>query len=135
MQAVAQGAQQYSKRGKLGWTLTALAVVFMVFDGVTKLTRVPQVVQATTVQLGFPAGSIAPIGLLLLGCTLVYLIPRTSVLGALLLTGYFGGATAANVRVGDPLFETMFPVLFAALIWAGLLLREDRLRALLPLRR
>jgi hypothetical protein len=97
--------------------------------------RVPQVVQATTVQLGFPAGSIAPIGLLLLGCTLVYLIPRTSVLGALLLTGYFGGATAANVRVGDPLFETMFPVLFAALIWAGLLLREDRLRALLPLRR
>lgn len=76
--------------------------------------------------------SIAGIGLLLLACTLVYVIPRTAAFGALLLTGYFGGAVAANIRVGDPVFETIFPILFAVLVWAGLMLRDERLRVLLP---
>jgi hypothetical protein len=117
-----------------GRTLSALVVVFLIFDGVTKLMKVTQVVEATA-QLGFRESSIPVIGLLLLACTLVYVIPRPAVLGAILLTGYLGGATAANVRVGHPLFETVFPVLFGVLIWAGLILREDRLRTLLPSRR
>lgn len=112
--------------------LTILAVLFMTFDAIAKVIRAPQAVQATTAQLGFPESAVIKIGLLLLGCTLVYVIPRTAPLGGLLLTGYLGGATAANVRVGDPLFETMFPILFAIWIWATLILRDDRLRVLLP---
>ena len=68
-------------------------------------------------------------------CTVLYLIPRTSVLGAILLTGYLGGAVATHVRVGGPLFSVIFPVIFGVLVWGGLYLREDRLRTLLPLRR
>jgi hypothetical protein len=90
--------------------------------------KVPQVVEATTIQLGFPERTIAGIGLVLLGCTALYVVPRTAALGALLLTAYFGGATAANLRVGDPAFETAFPILFAGVIWAGLMLRDDRVR-------
>lgn len=121
-----------TKKLWVGRMLTILAVLFMTFDAIAKVMRAPQAVQATTVQLGFPESAVIKIGLLLLGCTLVYLIPRTAPLGGLLLTGYLGGATAANVRVGDPLFETMFPILFAIWIWATLILRDDRLRVLLP---
>jgi len=75
------------------------------------------------------------IGIVLLVCTLVYVIPHTSILGALLLTGYLGGAVEAQLRVGNPLFsETLFPVYFALLVWGGLFLRDNRLRALLPFR-
>ena len=119
----------------VGRALTVLAVLFLIFDAVAKLMRVPQAVQATTAQLGFPDRAVVGIGLLLLGCTCVYLIPRTAPLGGLLLTGYLGGATAANVRVGDSVFETIFPILFAVWIWATLILRDDRLRVLLPGRR
>ncbi len=70
----------------------------------------------------------------MLVCTALYAIPRTSVLGAILLTGYFGGATAANVRVGSAAFNTGFPIIFGVLVWLGLFLRESRLRALIPLR-
>ena len=107
--------------------------MFLIFDGVTKLIKVPQVVEATA-QLGFPLSSIPVMGVLLLACTVLYAAPRTTVLGAILLTGYLGGATAANVRVSHPLFETVFPVIFAALIWAGTVLRDGRLRTLIPLR-
>lgn len=134
MQALAVASESWSPKIFVGRALTVLVVVFMIVDGVTKLMKIPQVVQATTVQLGFPERSIPIMGVLLLGYTAVYLVPQTAVLGAVLLTGYLGGATAANVRVADPLFETTFPILFAALIWAGLILRDDRLRALLPLR-
>ncbi len=134
MQALAGASERSRTKVSVGRALTVLAVLFMVFDGVTKLMKIPQVVQATTVQLGFPESSIPVMGLLLLGCTAVYLVPRTAVLGAVLLTGYLGGATAANVRVADPVFETGFPILFAVLIWAALILRDDRLRALIPLR-
>ncbi len=133
MQPLAVASQRSSTKLLAGRAVTALVVLFLIFDGVTKLMKISQVVQATTVQLGFPASSIPIIGILLLGCTAVYVVPRTAVLGAVLLTGYLGGAIAANVRVADPVFETTFPILFAVLIWAGLILRDDRLRALLPL--
>lgn len=113
-----------------GRVLSALAVVFLAFDGAIKLTRVPAVLDAT-VQLGFPLSSIVPIGLTLLACTLIYVIPRTSVVGSVLLTGYLGGAVAAQVRVGHPLFETVFPIIVATVVWAGVFLRDSRARALL----
>lgn len=118
------------------WTgriISALVVLFMVFDGVTKVMKVRQVIEAT-VRIGFPENTIAGIGAALLICTALYVIPRTTVLGAILLTGYLGGATAANVRVGSAAFNTIFPIIFAFLVWLGLLLRECRLRALIPLR-
>ena len=118
------------------WTgriLSALAVLFLLFDGVTKVMKEAHVLAATA-QLGFPKGTIAGIGILLLSCTAVYVIPRTSILGAILLTGYLGGATASQVRVGNPLFESLFPVIFGVAIWAGIFLRDDRLRSLIPLR-
>jgi len=113
-----------------GRVLSALAVVFLAFDGAIKLMKLPAVLDAT-VQLGFPLSSIVPIGLTLLVCTLIYVIPRTSVVGSVLLTGYLGGAVAAQARVGHPLFETVFPIIVAAVVWAGVFLRDRRVRALL----
>lgn len=119
------------------WTgriLSGLVVLFMVFDGATKVIQRPQVVEATT-RIGFPVGSIVGIGLVLLFSTALYVIPNTAILGAILLTGYLGGATAANVRASSPLFNTLFPVIFGILVWLGLFLRDPRLRVLIPLRR
>ncbi len=113
-----------------GRVLSALAVVFLAFDGGIKLMRVPAVLEAT-VQLGFPLTSIVPIGLTLLACTLIYAIPRTSVVGAVLLTGYLGGAIAAQVRAGNPMFERIFPIIVGTVVWAGVFLRDRRVRALL----
>jgi DoxX-like protein len=113
-----------------GRVLSALAVVFLAFDGGIKLMRVPAVLDAT-VQLGFPLGSIVPIGLTLLVCTLIYAIPRTSVVGSVLLTGYLGGAVAAQVRAGNPTFEKVFPIIVGTVVWAGVFLRDRRVRALL----
>jgi len=88
-----------------------------------------------TMALGYPAGSVQGIGIIELVCLVLYLVPRTSVLGGLLLTGYLGGAIATHVRVSNPLFtHTLFPVYVAIVLWGGLYLREKRLRALLPLR-
>ena len=128
-------ATPVSKKALLtGRILSGLAILFLVFDGVTKVLKVPQVMQASA-QLQFPDWTIPVIGAILLICTLVYAIPQTSVLGAVLLTGYLGGAVATQLRVGNPLFaETLFPIYFSVLLWAGLLLREKRLRALIPLR-
>ena len=99
-----------------------------------KLFKPAPVVEGT-VSLGYRESAIVPIGLVLVACTLLFLIPRTAVLGAILLTGYLGGAVATHVRVGAPLFShTLFPVYLGVLIWLGLLLRESRLRTLLPLR-
>ncbi len=95
--------------------------------------KVRQVIEAT-VRIGFPESTIFGIGAALLFCTALYVIPRTSVLGAILLTGYLGGATAANVRVGSAPFNTSFPIIFGVLVWLGLFLRESRLRALIPFR-
>ena len=109
--------------------LSAFAVVFLAFDGAIKLMRLPAMLDAT-VQLGFPLGSVVPIGLTLLVCTLIYVIPRTSVIGSVLLTGYLGGAVAAQVRASNPPFEMVFPIIVGALVW-GARLRDRRVQALL----
>jgi hypothetical protein len=119
------------------WTgriLSALVGLFLLADGVAKLLKPAAVVQGT-VELGYPESSIVGIGIVLLVCTLLYLIPRTSILGAILLTGYLGGATATHVRMGGPLFNILFSVLFGVLVWAGIYLRDERLRALVPFRK
>jgi hypothetical protein len=85
-------------------------------------------------RLGYAEGAALRIGILEIVCTVIYVIPQTSVLGAILLTGYLGGAVATHVRIGDPLFNAFMPALFGALVWGGLYLRDERLRALLPLR-
>ena len=128
------------KTGSKGllWTgrvLTGITILFMLFDSISKLMMATPSVQGTA-QLGFSTSAVFWIGLALLICTVVYAIPRSAVLGAILLTGYLGGAVASQVRVGNPwLLYTLFPVYVAALVWGGLFLREPRLRALLPLRR
>ena len=120
---------------RTGRVLSGLAVGFLIFDSVGKLLRVQPVVEGTA-GLGYPVSVIFPLGVTLLTCVLVYLVPRTAVFGAVLLTGYLGGAVATHVRVGSPLFShVLFPTYVAALVWGGLLLRDRRLRLFLPLRR
>src|SRR5215467_8909506 len=114
-----------------GRMIRGLVVLFLLFDGVTKIIRAPAALAATA-QLGFSASQIIGIGALLLACTIVYVIPRTSILGAILLTGYLGGATATHVRIGEPFFA---PIILGVLVWGGLFLRDEQLRELIPLRR
>src|SRR6266478_5025825 len=121
---------------KMRWAgriMSALPALFLLMDGAMKLFK-PEVVVKATVQLGYRESVILPLGIVLLACTVLYLIPRTSVLGAILLTGYLGGAVATHVRAEEGLFKVLFPVIFGALLWGGLVLRDARLRALLPLR-
>lgn len=94
----------------------------------------PPVVDASA-RLGFPMSLSVGVGILLLVCTALYAIPRTAVLGAVLLTGFFGGAVAIQLRAGSPMFETVFPVIFGVIVWAGILLRESRISQIFPLRR
>jgi DoxX-like family len=115
--------------------MSGLAVLFLLFDATIKVLRVPDAVVGTT-QLGYPESVIVPLGVLQLLLLVIYLIPQTSVLGAILWTGYLGGAIATHVRVGSPLFtHVLFPIYVALLLWGGLGLRDDRLRVLLPIRR
>jgi hypothetical protein len=116
-----------------GWIMSGLPSLFLLVDGVMKLVK-PAIVVDTTVQLGYPESVILGLGIVLLVCTVLYLIPPTTVLGAILLTGYLGGAVASQVRVSAGLFEIVFPVILGALLWGGLVLRDPRLRALMPLR-
>jgi hypothetical protein len=118
----------------IGRSLTGLITLFLVFDGVMKVIKEHHVIEASR-QLGFSLGSVVVIGAILLICTALYVTPRTSILGAILLTGYLGGATAINVQGGRTLFETIFPVIFGVLVWAGLFLRERRLQSLIPIDR
>lgn len=124
-------SRDVGKRQRIaGYVLTGLGSAFLLLDGVMKLVQ-PQVVVDTTVQLGYPAGAITGIGLTLLSSTVLYLVPRTAVLGAILLTAYLGGAVATHVRVGNPVFShLLFPVYVALVVWGGLYLRDARLRAL-----
>ena len=112
-----------------GRVISALPALFLLIDGIMKLVKPPVVVEAT-VKLGYSETVIAGLGIVLLACTIIYLIPRTAVLGAILLTGYLGGAIATHVRVGDPLFTIIFPVILGTMIWGGLYLRDERLRSL-----
>jgi hypothetical protein len=118
-----------------GRVLSGIGVLFMLFDTVIHAMKPAPVVQGFG-QLGFPLGAAIPLSSIEFVCIVLYLIPRTSVLGAILLTGYLGGAVAVQVRIGAPLFgAVLFPVYIALLLWGGLYLRDDKLRALVPLRR
>jgi hypothetical protein len=120
------------------WTgriMSILSILFFLMDAVMKLLKPTFVVDAT-VKLGYQEGVIQGLGIALLICTILYAIPGTSVLGAILLTGYLGGAVSSNVRVGNPLISNvLFPVYFALILWGGLYLRDKRLRTLIPWRR
>ena len=120
-------------RQKTLWTgrvVSGLAAAFLLMDGGMKLFRPPVVVEATR-QLGYPESSIVGIGVVLLACTLLHVFRRTAVLGAVLLTGYLGGAVASQVRVGNGWLNVVFPVLIGGLVWGGLWLRDLRARAVL----
>jgi hypothetical protein len=112
----------------------ALAVLFLLVDSVMKVLKTAPAI-AGTVELGYPASAVFGIGLVQLACLALYMFPSTSILGAILLTGYLGGAVATHVRVGNPLFtHLLFPTYVAALVWGALWLRDERLRTLVPLR-
>lgn len=130
MQAGIQNAQVSKKKLWTGRIISALAVLMLVFSGVMKLLKPLPVVEEFA-RLGYPESLAVGIGILEILCAFVYMIPRTSILGAILLTGYLGGATATHVRIGDPFF---IPIVLGIFIWVGLFLRDDRLQALIPLR-
>ena len=114
-----------------GRVLSALPALFLLVDAAMKLVKPAPVVEAT-VALGYPESVIRGLGIVLLACTILYVIPRTAVLGAILLTGYLGGAVATHVRVGAGAFPVALPVILGALLWGGLYLRNERLRSLVP---
>ena len=112
------------------WTgriLSAFAVLFLLFDSAIHMARPAPVVEAFN-QLGLPLHLALPLGIVELLCIIIYVLPRSRMPGAILLTGYLGGAVATHVRVGNPVFETVFPVIIGSLIWGGLYLRDSRLR-------
>lgn len=113
-----------------GYVMSALPSLLLLFSGVMKLMQ-PASVMEGFARLGYPESVAVGIGIVELACVVVYLMPRTSVLGAILLTGYLGGATATHLRIGEPYF---MPILLGILVWGGLFLRDGRLRMLLPLR-
>lgn len=118
-----------------GYIISGLAVLFFLMDAVGKFVK-PEVVVKTTTDLGYQESQIVTIGVILLACTILYVIPQTAVLGAVLLTGYLGGAVATNFRVQAPLFgNVLFPVYLGIMVWLGLFLRDARIRELLPFRR
>ena len=117
-----------------GRVLSTLAILFLLFDAFGKFAKPHQVLEAC-VRLGIPESQIVSIGVLLAIATVIYAIPRTAVLGAVLLTGYLGGAVAIQMRAGSPTFETVFPVIFGVVVWAGVFLRDCSLRAVFPVHR
>jgi hypothetical protein len=120
---------------KMLWTgriISTLPVLLLLFSASMKFAKPPAAVDGFK-KFGYPEHLLLPLGIVEVSCTIIYLIPRTSVLGAILLTGYLGGATATHVRVSDPSF--VMPLLCGVLVWLGLFLREKRLRSLLPLRK
>lgn len=129
-----QGTEIISKKGVwTGYIISSVSGLFLLMDGVMKLFK-PEVVVKPTIELGYNESVIIPLGVVLLACTILYIIPRTAVLGVILLTGYLGGAVATHVRVGTADFSIVFPIILGILLWLGLYLRDERLRALVPLR-
>jgi hypothetical protein len=122
-----------NKRLWAGRMMSGLPTLFLLVDGSMKLYK-PRAVVEATVQMGYPESAIVGLGVALLLSTLLYLLPRTAILGAILLTGYLGGAVASQVRVSAMSVNIIFPVLIGALLWGGLWLRDRRLQALVPLR-
>ncbi len=131
----ATAPQAVATKGQLraGWIVSSLIAAFMLFDAIGKLLKPKAVVDAFA-QTGWPIETSIPIGIILLLCTVAFVIPRTSILGAVLLTAYLGGAVATNMRIQNPLFShTLFPVYFGILIWIGVWLREPLSRSVFPL--
>jgi hypothetical protein len=134
MQTVAQVAPVSNKAIWAGRIMSGLVILFLLFDGGIKLVPLDVVVRASE-PLGIPADFARMLGIITIVCTLLYAFPRTAVLGAILLTGYLGGAIWTHMRVGSPLFtHTLFGVFLGLLIWGGLYLRDAKLRALMPWR-
>jgi hypothetical protein len=129
----ARAVPRSKKRVLAGRILSGLVIAFLLFDAVSKVLKAAPSVEGT-LRLGFPSAVLVPMGMVLLLLTIAYAIPRTTVFGAVLLTGYLGGAVATQVRMSATTFEVVFPMLFAVLMWAGILLRDDRLREVFPLR-
>lgn len=117
-----------------GRVISILVILNLLMSGGFGLAKPPVAVQGS-LALGFPESTLVPTGAILILCTLLYAIPRTTILGAILLTGYLGGAVAAHVRIGSGAFDTVFPVILGAMVWGGLYLRDPRLRSFLPLTR
>lgn len=117
-----------------GIVLTTLSSLFLLFDAAGKVMLPPQVTEAF-VRLGIPLSQSMTIAVMLFVCTAFYMIPRTAIFGAILLTGYFGGAVAIQLRAGSTVFEMTFPMLFGIIVWAGIYLRECRLTQIAPVRR
>ena len=135
MAANAQSTPALDKTIWAGRVLSGLVVIFLLMDSGMKLMRLPIVLE-TQAQLGYSGSVTLPLGVILLACTILYAVPKTAVLGAILLTAYLGGAVATHVRIGSPLLShTLFGVYLGAMLWGGLYLREARLRDLVPLRR
>lgn len=123
--------EKLNSKGMLwtGWVITSLCVLFLIVDGGMKAIKsIPSM--EGSVQLGWPENLVQGAGLILLACTALYLIPRTAILGAILLTGYLGGATAIMVRTNTPY---LFPIVFGVFVWVGIFLRNEKLRTLIPL--
>jgi hypothetical protein len=128
---------KHNRKGKLwvGRIMSAIPALFLIMDSIMKLMNI-QAVRDTMTQLGYPTTLSATLGIVTLICVAFYLVPRTSVLGAILLTGYLGGAVATHVRVGDPLFShILFPVYIGILVWGGLYLRDYRVANLIPIKK
>ncbi|MBX3243400.1 MAG: DoxX family protein [Acidobacteria bacterium] len=118
-----------------GYIVTGLVTAFLLMDAVVKFIQ-PAGIEENVLPLGYTMEQMIPVGIILLICLVIYLIPQTSILGAILLTGYLGGAVATHFRVGSPLFShTLFPVYIGVLVWLGIFLREPRLRSIIPFRR
>lgn len=113
----------------IGWFLTLLLTVFFVLDGVMKFKKPVQVTDAMA-HLGYPDKLTTPLGIIVLSCAAIYLFPPTAGLGAILLTGYLGGAVASHLRAGDPVSHVLAPVYFGIAVWLGVLLRKPRMRAI-----
>jgi DoxX-like family len=135
MPMIGQGPPTSNTAIWAGRAMSGLVIVFLLLDGAMKLIPLDVVLKASE-PLGIPDSLARTLGVLTLGCTLLYAFPRTAVLGAILLTGYLGGAVATHLRVGDPLFtHVLFGVYLGLLVWGGLYLRDGRLRALIPRQR
>ena len=126
-----------------GWVLSVLVILFLLMDGIVKLLPIPDVIEIGR-KIGFADGAMIPVGIVIVICTVLYAIPQTAMLGAVLLTGHLGGAVAMHVRVsapennlgfgGEP-FSIIFPIIIGLFIWGGLYFRDGRLRSLIPLRK
>jgi hypothetical protein len=133
---LAEGARMPGRAYWLGWLLCGLAIAFLLLDAVMKLLALPNVLEAGA-TLGFDGKAVERLlGGILLVCTLLYALPRTAVLGAILLTAYLGGAIAVQLRIGSPMFShILFGVYLGVFVWGGLYLRDNRLRRLIPVAR